>query len=134
MKMSVRKCTSWIGRHKWFLIGFVLVTLFVFNNYHLGYQLSFTNVNYSFLPFSTTGTQTDGPMLSDVADSHYPSVYATFYDDEGLNFWESDVSLGRSSGAVAFLMNPLEWVCALPLSAAIFLKAFLEFSMAFIFM
>lgn len=134
MKATIKKCAAFVITHKWLWIGFVLVTVFLFSNYVCGYQLSFTNVNYNFAPFSSTGTGIDGPLLSDVADSHYPSVYAAYYDNEGLNLWESDISVGRPSGAIAFMMNPLEWLYVFPFSLAIFLKAFSEFAMAFCFM
>lgn len=131
--MKSRMSSLWNGivRHKWILLGIVLVTLFVFSNYIVGFKLSFTNVNYSFAPFDSTATAIDGPLLSDIADSHYPTIMHAFYNDEGISLWDSDIALGRSAGTIAEYMNPMNWVHVFPFGLAIFLKAFSEFAIGF---
>ncbi len=132
--MKRQKVKNFIINNKWFIIGGLLVILYVFSNYMYGLKLSFTNMNYSFEPFNSTGTFTTGPLLSDIADSHYPSVFRIFYSNEGLTLWDSDIGLGRGVDSVVFLMNPMEWVYFLPMAVAIFLKAFSEFALGFFFM
>ncbi len=134
MKSRSERLLNFFIKNKWFFIGGFLITLFIFSNFLCGYKLSFTNVNYTFAPFNSTGTKTAGPLLSDIADSHYPSVYRIFYSGEGFSLWDSDIALGRSVDTVAFLMNPMEWVYFMPMGLAIFLKAFSEFALAFFFM
>lgn len=131
MKMGVKKLKQFMSDNKFIVIGFVLVTVFLFSNYFLGYQLSFTNVNYSFAPFNSTETAVQGPLLSDIADSHYPTVFRIFYSGEGFSLWDSDIALGREIDTMEFLMNPMEWVYVLPMGIAVFLKAFSEFAIGF---
>ncbi len=120
--------------NKWFFIGAVLVFLFVFSNLLFGFKLSFTNANYIFPPFNSTGTAVSGPVFTDIADSHYPSVFRIFYSSEGFSLWDSDIALGRPIDSIAFLMNPTEWVYFLPMEFAILFKAISEFALGFFFM
>lgn len=131
MKTWIASCKNGIMRNKWVIVGILLVTLYVFSNYLTGYQLSFTNVNYSFAPFDSAQVATDGPMLSDIADSHYPTISHAYYNEEGFSLWDSDIALGRSAGTIAEYMNPMNWVHLFPFGIAIFLKAFSEFAIGF---
>ena len=132
--MKTENAKKFLLKNKWFFIGAALVILYVFSNFLYGYKLSFTNMNYSFPPFNSTGTATAGPLLSDIADSHYPSVFRIFYSNEGFTLWDSDIGLGRGLDSIVFLMNPMEWVYVLPMGIAVFLKTFFEFALGFYFM
>lgn len=127
----MNRIKAFVKSNLWFIIGFILITLFVFSNCLYGYKLSFTNLNYSFAPFNTYDVKTDGPLLSDVADSDYPLVYKTYYSNTGFSMWDSDLALGTPSNAIAEYINPMKWVYLLPFDIAIFFKAFSEFALAF---
>ncbi len=132
MKAKWTTLKDFVFRNKWIILGILLVTVYVFSNYAVGLKMSFTNVNYSFAPFASTDIATEGPLLSDIADNHYPSTVKHFYTDERFSLWESDIALGRSTSVVAEYMNPLNWVYFCPFELAIFLKAFSEFLIGFI--
>ena len=131
MKQRCEKIKAFLKSNKWIIIGFVLVSLFVFSNFLYGFKLSFTNLNYSFAPYDSYGVKTDGPLLSDIADSEYPLIYKIFYSGTGFSLWDSDWALGAESNTIAELINPMKWVYVLPFEIAAFLKLFSEFAIAF---
>lgn len=131
MKLNKKSVIDFIKTNIWFIIGFILITIFVFSNYLYDYKLSFTNINYTFEPYNTYGVKTDGPLLSDIADSEYPLIYKIFYSNTGFSLWDSDLALGSTSNAIAEIINPMKWVYVLPFDIAVFLKSLSEFAIAF---
>lgn len=129
--MNKKSIGDFFKSNAWFIIGFVLISLFVFSNFLYGYKLSCTNLNYDMEPYNTYEVDTDGPWLSDVADSEYPLIYKVYYSDTGFSLWDSDLSIGSPSNAIAELSNPMKWVYLLPLDIACFLKSFSELAIAF---
>lgn len=131
MKCRMGQIKEIIVRNKWFLIGFLLITLYVFSNFFYGYKLSFTNANYYFPPFDSMEVETKGPLLTDIADSMYPTIYKNYYSEAGPSFWDSDIALGGTTNVVAQYINPLRWVYVLPFEMAIFFKCMTEFAIGF---
>lgn len=131
MEIKTTSPLNFLKKNRWFFIGIILVTLYVFSNFFYGYKLSFTNVNYDMQPYDVYDVETDGPWLSDIADSEYPLIYKIFYSRTGFSLWDSDIALGSESNTIAELINPMKWVYILPLEVAAFLKAFSEFLIAF---
>lgn len=110
---------------------FLIVFLYLFSNCAYGYKLSFTNINYTMVPYSSYAIKTQGPLLSDVADHEYPLIYEAYYSGD-VSLWNSDAGLGIRSNTVASLLNPMQWVYFLPFGVAIFLKVFSEFLLGFL--
>lgn len=93
--------------------GVALMLFIAYGVWYLkGWQLSFTNINYTFPPFGSTGVRTMGPLLSDVADNLLPIVNETFH---GLNVtaWLSGVGLGAPQGIDLYL-SPINYLYLLP--------------------
>lgn len=97
-----------------------------------GWKLSFTNLSYSFLPFSTSGVQTSGPLLSDPADNVLPIAWYTFHP---LTFtaWLSDFALG-SPQLMSLYLSPLNYFYLLPYDIAQILISVVKVLVAFISM
>lgn len=131
MILNKKRVMNFIKTNIWFIIGFILITIFVFSNYLYDYKLSFTNINYTFEPYNTYGVKTEGPLLSDIADSEYPLIYKIFYSNTGFSLWDSDLALGSTSNTIAEIINPMKWVYVLPFDIAVFLKSLSEFAIAF---
>jgi len=124
-----------IKENKYFIVGFVLVLFYllsdcIFDNY----IISYTNANYNMDPFDSVNVVTEGPNLTDVADSTLPSKYRIFYDDDKFGMWDSDVALGVNVKAVADLLYPGNLVYFLPLNIAMGIKCILEFLVGFVAM
>ena len=108
------------------------MVLFVFSNYFFGkYQLSFLNMMYDMPPWNSLGAVTDGPSLSDVADSFLPSVQTTLLDGTFSGLWDPQVGLGAPAD-LSIAMYPLNYLYFLPLGAAMLLRAIAEFVIAFL--
>jgi len=120
-------------KENWMLIaGIIAAILFVYSNFFFGdYQLSFTNLMYQVLPWSTESVATEGPTMSDVVDSAIPSLYTTITNGTPATFWDSNVALGTSVDVSSWLY-PLNYLYLLPLGAAEFLRSASEFFIAFI--
>ena len=84
-----------------------------------GMKLSYTNINYTFAPFSSLGVRTAGPLLSDVADISLPSLWRIFCE-RNFALWDETIGLGASvvwlnvMGSHVFLF-PLNYVYLLGL-------------------
>ncbi len=120
-------------KSNWLLIvGAVLAIVFVYSDYILGdYQISFTNLMYTFAPWSSEGIDTSGPLLSDVIDSFYPDIYTTITDGTFFGFWNPNIALGTTSN-VSNWLYPLNYWYLLPFTIATFLRTLSEFLLAFI--
>lgn len=95
-----------------------------------GMQLSYTNINYVFAPFSSLGVQTDGPLLSDVADSLLPNVWRVFCE-HNYSLWDETVGLGASAQFEIFLY-PLNYIYLLGLEYGQTVKYILEYLIGFL--
>lgn len=132
MKKCLCKFIDIIKENKYFVIGFVLIMLYLFSDCLLNsYTVSFNNFNYSQTPFNSLGVETAGPWLSDVADSDYPLKFQVFYNEDGISFWDSDIALGTSINSLAEILYPGNIVFLLPFQVAILLKLVLELVTAF---
>lgn len=97
-----------------------------------GWKLSFTNINYSFAPFSTSGVSTKGPLLSDIADNVLPIAYVTFQPFK-LTPWLSEFGIGISQ-SVNLYLSPLNYFYMLPLDVAQVAIMITKFAVAFVSM
>lgn len=98
-------------------IGFFILLFLAYGvAYCTGWKLSFTNVDYSFVPFGSTGVRTKGPLLTDVADNILPIAYSVFHP---LTFtgWLPSFGIGSPQGFDLYL-SPLNYFYMLPLSVA----------------
>ena len=111
---------SFLIRHRgWFICGGGLAfLLFVAYGwmYMQGWKFSFTNVNYTFTPFSSTQTSTSGPMLTDPADNILPISWRTFHPLTVV-YWLSDFGIGCAQSANIY-MSPLNYLYMLPYDIA----------------
>lgn len=125
---------SFLMRHRgWFICGGGLAfLLFVAYGwmYMQGWKFSFTNVNYTFTPFSSTQTSTSGPMLTDPADNILPISWRTFHPLTVV-YWLSDFGIGCAQSANIY-MSPLNYLYMLPYDIAQVLISMVKVSVAFI--
>ncbi len=127
IKDLMKKSYMWV-------IGFVIMVVYVYSNMIIGdYQLGFTNVNYAYPPWDSLEVETNGPHLSDVADTIYPQLYKTYYMGDKLSLWNAESGLGAENG-IDSAMYPLNYVYFLNIKYAVILKSVLEFLIAFIAM
>lgn len=94
-----------------------------------GMQLSYTNINYSFSPFSALGVKTAGPLLSDVADQFLPGLWNIFVK-KNYSIWDESIGLGATI-SLDHILYPLNYVYLLGLEYGQVLKYVLEYLIAF---
>ncbi|WP_163198490.1 MULTISPECIES: YfhO family protein [Bifidobacterium] len=119
----------------WTIAGISLVSLLIVSYQAIlfgGWKFSFTNVNYSFLPFASAGTATSGPQLSDPADNFLPIAFSTFHP---LHYteWLSQIGIGTQQSLNTYL-SPLAYFYLLPFDIAQILISMVKLVVAFIAM
>lgn len=128
------KSSSFLVRHRgWFVCGGCLVFLLLIAYgwmYVQGWKFSFTNVNYTFTPFSSTNVETIGPLLTDPADNILPISWRTFHPLT-VAYWLSDFGIGCAQSTNIY-MSPLNYLYMLPFDVAQVLVSMIKVSVAFI--
>lgn len=81
-----------------------------------GYKLSFTNLQYSFLPFSSSNIETSGPLLSDPADNVFPIAYASIHKFI-FSGWLPTLGIGAPQSMMLYLFF-LNYLYLLPFEIA----------------
>lgn len=115
------------------MICFIGLVVLLFGAYGWAYlhewKYSFTNVNYSALPFTTQGVTTSGPTLSDPADNVLPIAWYTFHP---LLFtsWLPQFGIGNSQLMTLYL-SPLNYFYLLPFDIAQVLISIVKVVVAF---
>ena len=112
------------------LLGFVALLVFVYRYTIFGdWKLSFTNVQYSFPPFSSLGVAIKGPLLSDPADNVLPIAWATYHTGI-FSTWLYNFGLGGPQ-LMSLYLAPLNWLYALPFDVVQPLISVIKFSASF---
>lgn len=128
--MKEQKLSKW-KRRGFFFVGIIITIIYLYSSIVVGdYKLSPTNLMYNSTPWDSENISTDGPMLSDPADSVLPTAYNAFKSEDGGGLWNSNISLGQSEELNTY-MYPLNYIYILPFEYAIIIKSILEFLIAF---
>ena len=131
-----KKKRSFYSRHRnllWCGSGLVLILCIAYGwTYLHGWKFSFTNVNYQYEPFASSGVVTDGPSLTDPADNILPIAWSTFHPLAFIR-WLSNFSIGCAQ-SINIYLSPLNYLYALPLSVAQCLISIIKVSVAFVCM
>ena len=131
-----KKKRPFLSRHYnllWCGTGLALILFIAYGWAYLhGWKFSFTNVNYRYEPFASSGVATDGPSLTDPADNILPIAWSTFHP---LTFigWLSSFSIGCAQSINVYL-SPLNYLYVLPLGVAQCLISIIKVSVAFVCM
>lgn len=112
------------------VVGILLAVLFLYSPYFFfGYNLSPTNLMYSFTPWNSENAAVLGPLLSDPADSVLPNLY-NIYHNGMIGLWDNMTSLGIPAELGRYLY-PLNWIYILPYEYAIIIRSISEYLIAF---
>ena len=117
----------------WCGAGLTLILFIAYGWAYLhGWKFSFTNVNYQYEPFDSSGVATDGPSLTDPADNILPIAWSTFHPLAFIR-WLSNFSIGCAQSINVYL-SPLNYLYVLPLSVAQCFISIIKVSVAFVCM
>lgn len=94
------------------------------------YDLSYSNMMYTAVPWNYMDVATSGPDLSDAIDSALAGIYEAYYGS-GYYEWNQYTAFGSAEMGVVTYLNPFYWFYFLPIKWAILLKTMFKISVAY---
>lgn len=130
--MKQRKKIKELLQANWpILIGILGTILYIYRDMIFGiYRLSYSNLVYQTMPWSSLGVETKGPLLSDTIDNLIQTIFSTMKSGEPYQFWNNMIGLGAKED-MTIIMYPLYLLYLLPLGTATFLKSVFQYVTAF---